>query len=230
MTTDLTRLKQQAADHAVKRVRSGMVLGLGHGSTAVLAVRRIGQLLAEQYLTDLVGIPASTYIAEEAERLGIPLTTLDAHPVIDLTIDGADEVDPNLDVIKGGGGALLREKLVAQASRQVAIIVDETKLSPQLGTRWAVPVEVIPFGWSGQKSYIESLGATVEQRMDGDGVPFLTDHGNYILDCNFGPIEDAVELAGALKQRTGVVEHGLFIGLTTTVIAAGADGIQELNS
>lgn len=228
MITDLTHLKQQAADHAVERVGSGMVLGLGSGSTATLAIRRIGELLAEGSLNDLVGVPTSSVIADEARRVDIPLTTLEDHPAIDLTIDGADEVDPSLNLIKGGGGALLREKLVAQASQELVIIVDETKLSPQLGTHWPVPVEVIPFGWTGQAAFIEKLGAKTELRITDSGTPFLTDHGHYILDCNFGPIENALELAALLKQRTGIVEHGLFIDLTNRVICAATSGIQVL--
>ena len=226
MTTDINRLKQQAADCAVERVQSGMVLGLGSGSTATLAIRRIGQLLAEGALIDLVGIPTSTVTADEARRVGIPLTTLEAHPNVDLTIDGADEVDRHLNLIKGGGGALLREKLVAQASRKVVIVVDETKQSPRLGTHWPIPVEVIPFGWRGQMDYIESLGASVvRRRIEGDA-PYFTDHGHYILDCNFGPVENAARLAETLKQRTGIVEHGLFIDLIHIVISAGSSGIN----
>jgi ribose 5-phosphate isomerase A len=167
-------------------------------------------------------------IEAEARRLGIPLTTLEEHPVIDLTFDGADEVDPALNLIKGGGGALLREKIVAQASRREIIVVDESKLSPALGTHWALPVEVIPFGWGSQAAYLESIGARIRMRSDDSGVPFKTDQGNYILDCAFGPIDDPVSLGARLDARTGIVGHGLFLGLATDVIVAGAAGIKHL--
>src|SRR5512137_2406560 len=155
-----------------------MVVGLGAGSTALLAVRGLAGKLSRGELTDIVGIPCSSVIEAEARKLGIPLTTLDDQVigpdgrVIDLTFDGADEVDPDLNLIKGGGGALLREKLVAQSSRYEVIIVDESKLSPMLGTHWAVPVEVIPFGWRTQAAYLESLGAQPHLRLGGDGAPF----------------------------------------------------------
>jgi len=137
---------------------------LGHGSTAIFAVQHIAQLLQSDRLRDILGVACSLQVENEARQLGIPLTTLDEHPIIDVTIDGADEVDPNLDLIKGGGGALLREKIVAQASRREIIVIDESKLSPALGTRWPVPVEVIPFGWRTQALYLESVGASVSVR------------------------------------------------------------------
>ncbi|MCX6044955.1 MAG: ribose-5-phosphate isomerase RpiA [Chloroflexi bacterium] len=227
MAIDILQLKQQAADQAVAAVTSGMILGLGTGSTALLAVRRLAELLAKGQLRDIRGVPTSSQIEQEARRLNIPLTTLEVDPVLDLTIDGADEVDPALNLIKGGGGALLREKIVAQASRREIIIVDESKLSPVLGTRWAVPVEVIEFGWRTQWDYLSALGAqvTVRQR---NGVVFKTDQGNLILDANFGPLTDATTLAARLNARVGVVEHGLFLGLASEVIVAGAAGIQHL--
>lgn len=221
-------LKQQAADQVLTVIRSGMVVGLGAGSTATLAVRGLGKMLSQGALTDIVGIPCSRVIEAEAQRVGVPLTTLEDHPVIDLTFDGADEVDPALNLIKGGGGALLREKLVAQASRYEIIIVDESKLSPALGTHWAVPVEVIPFGWRTQVAYLESLGARPTLRLDGSGVPFVTDQGNYILDSAFGPIADPVGLGARLDARTGIVCHGLFLGLANEVIVAGASGTRIL--
>lgn len=221
-------LKQQAADQVLTYIRSSMIVGLGAGSTAILAVRGLAAKLASGELTDIQGIPCSRVIEAEAKRLGIPLTTLEDHQVIDLTFDGADEVDPALNLIKGGGGALLREKLVAQASRYEIIIVDESKLSPALGTHWAVPVEVIPFGWRTQYAYLESLGARPNLRMDGDCAPFVTDQGNYILDSAFGPISDPVSLGTRLDARTGIVCHGLFLGLANQVIVAGASGISYL--
>ena len=225
---DITQLKLQAAERAAEFVESGMVVGLGHGSTTIFAVRRIAQLLNEGQLRDILGVPCSRQVQEDARRLGIPLTTLDEHPVVDLTIDGADEVDPHLDLIKGGGGALLREKIVAQASRREIIVVDESKLSPALGTRWPVPVEVVPFGWRSQAAYLESLGAQPILRLSSDGTPFQTDQGNLILDCHFGPISNPAQLAARLSGRAGVVEHGLFLGLATDVIVAGVEGIRHL--
>jgi ribose 5-phosphate isomerase A len=221
-------LKQQAADEVLTYIQSGMIVGLGAGSTAILAVRGLAEKLSRGEVTDVQGIPCSRVIEAEAKRLGIPLTTLEEHPVIDLTFDGADEVDPALNLIKGGGGALLREKIVAQASRREIIIVDESKLSLVLGTHWAVPVEVIPFGWRTQAAYLESLGAQVRVRSGSDGMPFQTDQGNLILDCDFGPIRDPVSLAARMDARTGIVAHGLFLGLATDVIVAGAEGIKHL--
>jgi ribose 5-phosphate isomerase A len=221
-------LKQQAAERAVEFIESGMVIGLGHGSTAVFAVRRIAELLQAGTLKEILGIPCSTQVEAEARKLGIPLTTLEAHPVIDLTIDGADEVNPNLDLIKGAGGALLLEKIVAQASRREIIVVDESKLSPALGTHKALPIEVVPFGWRAQAAYIETLGARVSVRQASKGTLFKTDHGNLILDCHFGPIEQAALLGAKLSERAGIVEHGLFLGLATDVIVAGSDGVRHL--
>jgi ribose 5-phosphate isomerase A len=228
VSLDTWQLKQQAAERAAELVESSMVVGLGHGSTAIFAVRRIAELLDAGKLHDIVGVPCSLHVRDEARKLGIPLTTLDEHPVVDLTIDGADEVDPHLDLIKGGGGALLREKIIAQASRREIIVVDESKLSPALGTRWSVPVEIIPFGWRVQVDYLKSLGARPALRQGEDGTPFKTDQGNLILDCHFGPISDPAQLAARLNQRAGIVEHGLFLGLATDVIVAGEQGIRHL--
>jgi ribose 5-phosphate isomerase A len=221
-------MKQQAADEVLKYIQSGMIVGLGAGSTSLLAVRSLAVKLDRGELTDVLGIPCARVIEDEAKRLGIPLTTLEEHPVIDFTFDGADEVDPALNLIKGGGGALLREKIVAQASRCEIIIVDESKLSPALGTHWPVPIEVIPFGWRTQAAYLESLGATPCLRQGPDSQPYKTDQGNYILDSAFGPIADPVALGALLDARTGIVCHGLFLGIAEQVIVAGASGIQYL--
>ena len=228
MTRNTKHLKQQAAWHAVQFVDSGMVVGLGAGSTAAAAMRRIGELLRDGTLENILGVPCSTRVEREARGFGIPLTTLEEHPLLDLTIDGADEVDANLDLIKGGGGALLREKIVAQASRREIIVVDESKLSPALGTNWAVPVEVIPFGWRSQIAFLQSLGARADLRTNSEGKPLKTDQGNSILDCDFGPISEPRRLAAELSWRAGVVEHGLFLGLATDVIIASDDGITHL--
>lgn len=228
MNKNTQNLKEQAAVRAVEFVKPGMVVGLGHGTTTIFAVRRIAELLQAGALKNILGVPCSIQVEKEAQHVGIPLTTLEEHPVIDLTIDGADEVDPNLDLIKGGGGALLREKIVAQASRREIIVVDESKLSPALGTRWAVPVEVVPFGWRTQALYLESLGADVNLRQDGNTKTFTTDQGNLILDCQFGPLSQPAELAAKLNSRTGIVEHGLFLGLATDLIVAGAEVVRHI--
>ena len=226
--SDTARLKQQAADYAVDLVEPGMVVGLGHSSTAILAVRRIAERLQAGRLRNVLGVPCSTSVETEAHRLGIPLTSLEQHPVIDLTIDGADEVDPHLDLIKGRGGALLREKIVAQASRREVIVVDESKLSPVLGTRARVPVEVVPFGWRSQVKFLEGLGARVTERRTTDGALFNTDQGNLILDCDFGPIPEPAAQARRLEARAGIVEHGLFIGLATEVVVGAPEGVRYL--
>jgi len=233
MASDLS-LKQLAADQVLTHIRSGMIVGLGAGSTATLALRGLAAKLRRGELTGIRGIPCSRTIEEEARRLDVPLTTLEDHPadefgrVIDLTFDGADEVDPALNLIKGGGGALLREKIVAQASRAEIIIVDESKLSPALGTNWSVPIEVIPFGWRTQAAYLESLGARVTLRPGRDGAAYRTDQGNLILDGNFGPIAHPADLAERLDARTGIVCHGLFLGVAQSVIVAGASGVYYL--
>lgn len=228
MSSDPNQQKQYAADRAATYVQSGMVIGLGTGATATLFVRRLAERLAQGELTNIVGIPTSSQIESEAKRLNFPLTTLEDQPQIDLTVDGADEVDPQLNLIKGGGGALLREKIVAQASKREVIIVDEAKLSPVLGTKWHVPVEVIPFGWRTQAAYLTALGAKVVLRLSKDGTPFITDQGNYILDSHFGQIADPAALAKTLNQRVGIVEHGLFVKLAQEVIVGTDQGVRIL--
>lgn len=222
------QLKQQAAYRAAEQIASGMVVGLGTGSTAIWVVRRLAEWLQVGKLNRVVGIPTSTQTAAEAGRLGVPLTTLEDQPMIHLTIDGADEVDPQLNLIKGGGGALLREKIVAQASQRVLIVVDESKRSRQLGMHQPVPVEVVSFGWRTQVNYLTSLGAQVQLRQASDGTSFKTDQGNLILDCHFGPIANAARLADQLKGRTGIVEHGLFLGLVDEIIVAGSAGVDSM--
>ena len=225
---DMDIWKRAAAERATEFVCSGMTIGLGAGTTARMAAKRIAVMLAREELSEIVAVPCSREVERSAARMGIPLTTLDEHPVIDVTIDGADEVDPSLALIKGGGGALLREKIVAQASRREIIAVDASKTSPLLGTRRTVPVEVVPFGWRSQAAYVESLGAEVRMRCAPDGTPVRTDQNNFILDCRFGPIREPRALARALADRAGIVEHGLFLALATDVIVAGADGIRHL--
>ena len=228
LPVNIAQLKRLAAERAVEFVEPGMILGLGHGSTTLHALRRIAELLSRGELRDLLGIPTSSQVEQEAKDLGIPLTTLNDHPIVDVTIDGADEVDGALNLIKGGGGALLREKMVAQVSRREIIVVDETKLSPTLGIRWPLPVEVTPFGRVPQERFLESLGAQVAVRRTIDGAVFRTDQGNEILDCDFGAISNPERLASRLEGRAGIVEHGLFLGLASDVIVGTEEGIRHL--
>ncbi|MBK8904275.1 MAG: ribose-5-phosphate isomerase RpiA [Anaerolineaceae bacterium] len=226
---DVAALKVQAAERAVEFIQSGMVVGLGTGSTAVHAVRAVGRLLQSGQLQNIVAIPTSEATAEEARSLQIPLVSFDTHPVIDITIDGADEADPNLDVIKGLGGALLREKIVAAVSKRFVIVADHSKRVTQLGSRAPVPVEVIPFAERPVCDYLQSLGARVEKRLAEDGKrPYRTDENNIILDCYLGPIADPYQLAATIRQRPGVVEHGLFLNMVTDVILATPDGLEHL--
>ena len=221
-------LKRKAANRAAAFVKSGMVVGLGSGSTANLATRRIGERLRSGEIKDIVGIPSSKRTEKLATELKIPLVGFDEKQQIDLTIDGADEVDPDLNLIKGGGGALLREKVVAQASRQNIIVVDDSKLTSRLGTTWAVPIEVIVFARCTETSFLSSLGAIVSIRSRPDGSHFITDQNNMILDADFGPIADPAKLALQLNERAGIVEHGLFLNLASDVIVAEASGIRHL--
>jgi ribose 5-phosphate isomerase A len=220
-------LKQKAAVFAVDFVASGMVVGLGTGSTTHFALLRLGELIRSGRLRDIVGIPSSLRTEKTALELGIPLTDFETHPRIDVTIDGADEVDPELNLIKGGGGALLREKVLAQATRRNVIIVDEGKLALRLGTKWALPVEVVPFARPAEERFLASLGAAVELRFR-DGRPVTTDQGNLLLDAAFGPMENPAGIAQQLNSRAGIVEHGLFIGLAHDVVVAGPEGIRHL--
>ena len=223
-------LKQKTACQAVEFIESGMIVGLGTGSTTAFAVIRIGERLKSGDLKNIVGIPTSIRTETLAGELGIPLCGLGDQPEIDVTIDGADEVDPDLNLIKGGGGALLWEKVVAQASRRNIIIVDQSKLSPCLGTHWAVPIEVIPFAVKTEENFLKSLGAAVTLRTAEGGQPYKTDQNNFILDANLGEIADPNGIAARLNQRAGIVEHGLFLDLASDVIVAESDGIRHLKS
>jgi ribose 5-phosphate isomerase A len=219
--------KEAAARASLRFVKNGQVVGLGTGSTAAYFI----ELLGEQVKNGLRirGIPSSDRSREQAADLGIPLTTLDECPEIDVTVDGADEVDPQLRLIKGGGGALLREKIVASATRQLVIVADATKRVPVLG-KFPLPVEVIKFAQAVVRKKIEALGAKVEMRRGTDGKPYLTDENNYILDCRFGEIPDADGLAWQLSDMPGVVEHGLFIGMASVVLVANGSEIVELRA
>jgi ribose 5-phosphate isomerase A len=219
--------KRAAAEAAVAHLESGMIVGLGTGSTATLAVRAIGKRVAQGLR--IIGIPTSEQTAQLARELGIPVSTLEEHACIDVTIDGADEVElGTLNLIKGRGGALLREKIVASASARFVIVVDETKLVSQLAARDPIPVEVVPFGWQATAKRLRQLGANPSLRSNPDGQLFLTDGGHYILDCSFPAIASARELERELDSVVGLVEHGLFLGMTSEVIVGGAQGVQVL--
>ena len=222
-------LKRAAAERAGERVASGMRIGLGTGSTVAHFLDVLGERIARGELSGLVGVPTSVRTAERARELRIPLAELHEAGPLDVTVDGADEVDPGLDLVKGLGGALLREKMVAQSSDLLVIMVDDSKQVRRLGSRAPLPVEVTQFGWQAHIGFLRDLGCEPALRMGREREPYLTDNGNYMLDCRFpdgmdnpGAVEDA------LRRRAGVVESGLFLGMATTVIVAAAGGIQLL--
>ncbi|CAK9136038.1 unnamed protein product [Ilex paraguariensis] len=225
-------LKKLAADKAVEYVRSGMVLGLGTGSTAAFVVSKLGELLKTGELTDIVGIPTSKRTQEQAASLGIRLSGLDDHPKLDLAIDGADEVDPDLNLVKGRGGALLREKMVEAASEKFVVVADDSKLVDGLGgSGLAMPVEVVQFCWKYNLVRLAELfkeeGCDAKLRLDGNGKPYVTDNMNYIVDLYFKtPIKDANAAGKEISAFEGVVEHGLFLDMATAVIIAGKDGVS----
>ncbi len=226
--SELDRFKAAAAAAAVAMVEDGMVVGLGTGSTAAFALDFLGRRVANGLR--IVGIPTSEETGREARRQGIPLSTLADHVRLDLTIDGADEVVvATLGLVKGGGGALLREKIVASASDRLVIVVDETKVVSRLGARSLVPVEVVPFGWETTARRLQRLAARLARRTTPEGPPLLTDGGHYILDCAFGGIEDPERLQRQLDATVGVVEHGLFLGLATRVIVGGPRGVRVID-
>lgn len=226
---NLDELKRQAAARALEHVRDGMKLGLGTGSTAKHFVELLGERVKAGL--NVIGVPTSEATRADAERCGIRLATLDDLDRLDLTVDGADEIDPALNLIKGGGGALLREKIVAAASDRMIVIADETKWVSKLG-RFPLPIEVIPFGLAATRRGIEKAcaasGVTGELtiRKAKDGHAFVTDGGHWIIDAHLGQIPDAPRLAGLLASIPGVVEHGLFIGLASIAMLAGLDGIR----
>ena len=227
---DGEEFKRQAAVRAAEWIEDGMVVGLGTGSTVRHLLEEIARRRRQGEWSRIVGIPTSRQTAERAGALGIPLSDLAAHPSLDVTIDGADEVDPQLDLIKGLGGALLREKIVAAASKLLIIMVDASKLVPQLGTRSPLPVEVDPFGAAIQPGFLRTLGAEPHLRTAEDGDPFVTDGGNVIYDCRFvGGVRAAARLEAELNTRPGIIENGLFIGMADHVIVAEEGGTRVLS-
>jgi ribose 5-phosphate isomerase A len=222
--TALDQEKQTVARASLRFVSDGDVVGLGTGSTASYAVKFLGERVRDGL--KITGVPSSNKTKELAQSLGIPLTTLDQIDQIDVTIDGADEFDPQLSLIKGGGGALLHEKIVAFASRRVVIITDSSKRVPILG-KFPVPLEVITFAQPMVRRKVEALGASVTLRMAGNA-PFVTDEGHHILDCHFGSIPDVPALARKLGDLPGIVEHGLFVHMATVVVVANGADVVEL--
>lgn len=233
-TLSVEELKKQTGYKAVDDyVTSGMVVGLGTGSTAFYAVERLGNKLAAGDLKNVVAIPTSVRTKEQAEGLGIPLVSLDTHPVLDVAIDGADEVDSALNLVKGRGGALLREKMVEVQAKKFIVIVDESKIMDGLGMSGAMPIEVTPFCWEFNMKRLAELpsvkGCTAKLRKDAadSSKPYITDNSNYIVDLYFeSPIKDPVQAAKEFESLVGVVEHGLFLGMSTAVIIAGSDGVS----
>lgn len=227
--TEAEKLKHAAAARAVEFVRPGMRLGLGTGSTAKHFVALLGERVRGGL--DVVGVPTSEATRAEAERHGVPLTTLDDTPALDLTVDGADEIAPDLSLIKGGGGALLREKIVASASARMIVIADDSKYVPVLG-RFPLPIEVVRFGAVATRRAVDAVAkasgcpASITPRQTREGHAFVTDEGHLILDAAFGRIPEPASLASRLAAIPGVVEHGLFIGLAHIAIIAGVDGVK----
>jgi ribose 5-phosphate isomerase A len=217
--------KKVAGRAAAKLVRDGDIVGLGTGSTAYFTVVALGERVKAGL--KIIGIPTSVQTADLARKVGIPLTTLDEHPEIDITIDGADEVDPKLNLIKGGGGALTREKVIATASKKMVVVADSGKVVATLG-KFPLPVEIIAFARTVIEKKIASLGAVPKLRTKPDGSPFITDNGNQILDCSFGKIDDPATLARVLSDTPGIVEHGLFIGIAKLALVGKGNSVEEI--
>ncbi|MGQ0812871.1 MAG: ribose-5-phosphate isomerase RpiA [Gemmatimonadota bacterium] len=226
---NVDKQKRAAAEKAVELIEDGMILGLGTGSTARHILKVIAERRGRGELRKIRGVPTSRATHDLATQLRIPLTTLDQDPHLDLALDGADEVDPDLNLIKGLGGALLWEKMVAHAAERLIIVVDEKKLVTQLCERAPVPVEVVTFAWTTHLRFLEDLGGKPKLRETRADEPFLTDSGHYIIDCAFADgLADAWQLEMELQQRPGVVESGLFLDLAEAVVVAAEDGVNVL--
>ena len=218
-------LKKIAAEQVTEEIREGMVVGLGTGSTVYYALLKIGTMVRDGL--NIIGIPTSSGTEKVAREQGIPLSTLADHPTIELTIDGADEVDAHLNLIKGGGAALVREKIIANASQRIVIIVDESKVSRVLGTSFALPVEIVQFGWEATKHVVDKVCGRSELR-GGIQNPLITDNGNYILDCHFDGIAEPEKIELQLNNIPGVVENGIFVNRADKVIIGTSSGIQYM--
>jgi len=226
-TSTTVQLKEAAAIASAERLTDGMVVGLGSGTTSTLAVKAIGKRVQEGL--KIIGIPTSELTAEQARQLHIPLATFADYSKIDVAIDGADEVElVSLDLIKGGGGNQLREKIVATASARFIIIVDESKLVDRLGTHFKLPVEVAQFGWQSTARKLTEMNLNPGLRLDKEQKPYITDGGNYILDCATGPIASASKLEAELDAVVGVMEHGLFLNMTSEVLIGTPEGVKTL--
>lgn len=220
--------KRAAAIAAAQNVESGMVLGLGTGSTAFHLVNEIGRRIAREGLR-IQAMATSEKTAEQARQVKIPIITFGDRTDLDLTIDGADEILPGpLYLIKGHGGALLREKIVASSSRRMIVIADESKIVAKLGSTMSLPVEVVPFGWESTLKKLENLGAKTQLRVKDDGAPFVTDGGHYIINCDFGAMDDPKEIAHHLDHVVGSVEHGLFLKFASKAYVGGPQGVRIL--
>ena len=220
--------KMAAGVRAAESVRSGYRLGLGTGSTIAFFLDALAERLRNGDLQEIVGVPTSRRTEDRARELGVPLASLASAGTLDLTVDGADEVDPGLNLVKGMGGALLREKMVAQATRHFLIIVDDGKLVERLGTRSPLPLEVVKFEWEAHLPFLEKLGARTDLRRGDDGEPYETDNGNFVLDCRFsGGMPDPHTLERALQARAGVVDRGLFLDMAQEVLVGSPEGVHR---
>ncbi len=228
-TVNREHLKHVAAEKALFLVKDGMVIGLGSGTTMAHFIDLLGDLLRQRKVSRIQAVPTSETTAEHARRVGIPLTSLDEHDVLDLAIDGADEIDLHLNLIKGRGRALLREKIVAAHARRFVVIVDESKMVRRLGTHGPLPVEILPFGARAHLRWLASLGCQAELLREPSGDPVHTDNGNYLAMCHFPHgITDPYALADCLNAQPGILEHGLFLDMADTVVVGTEEGVRIL--
>ncbi|MDX1701820.1 MAG: ribose 5-phosphate isomerase A, partial [Melioribacteraceae bacterium] len=215
-----------AGEKAVEEIQSGMTIGLGSGSTVYHTILKIGEAIKSGKLQNIRAIPSSDHTESVAKKVGIPMVTFKDYQSIDLTIDGADEVDENLNLIKGGGAAHLREKVLVQISEKFVVVIDESKLSKNLGEKWSVPLEVIKFAFPAIARFVENNDGIPILRKSKEDKPVITDEGNYIIDANFGVIHNPFQLAEKLESKAGIVEHGLFLNLASKIIVAGEEGLK----
>lgn len=220
--------KQRAAEAALKYVKSGTVIGLGTGSTADCFIRALGTALKSGQLKEVAGVPTSIASDRLAREMGIRIVALKDHPQLDIAVDGADEVDPHLNMIKGLGGALLREKIIAQAAKRMIVIADESKIVDVLGTKAPLPIEVAAFSHEIHAEQFLQLGGAPALRRTADGSIYTTDNGNYIYDCKFAAIHDPQTLQSAIRDRAGVVDTGLFINIATVAIIGNESGVRTI--